>query len=47
LLGDPVARMALGRAAQAFAQSQHGATERTLDLLEPLLANSLRRVRAA
>jgi 3-deoxy-D-manno-octulosonic-acid transferase len=37
LLADPQARARLGRAAQQFVQSQQGATERTLTLLDGLL----------
>jgi 3-deoxy-D-manno-octulosonic-acid transferase len=37
LLGDPAAQKALGEAARQFVQSQQGATERTLELLEGLV----------
>src|SRR5262249_39539570 len=38
LLGDAARRAALGRAAQAFVLAQEGATERTMDALDELLA---------
>jgi 3-deoxy-D-manno-octulosonic-acid transferase len=40
LLQDASARMALGQVAREFVLSQQGATERTLDLLEPFLFSS-------
>ncbi len=46
LLEDPAARLALGTAARAFVQSQQGATERTLDLLDQLMARTLDRIAA-
>ncbi len=47
LLADPAARQALGEAARAFVQSQQGATERTLDLLDALLDHTAPRAHAA
>jgi 3-deoxy-D-manno-octulosonic-acid transferase len=37
LLGDPARRQALGRAAQAIVEANHGARERTLDAITALL----------
>jgi 3-deoxy-D-manno-octulosonic-acid transferase len=47
LLGDHLARASLGRNAQAFVQSQQGATDRTLTLLEELIAANPHCSRAA
>jgi 3-deoxy-D-manno-octulosonic-acid transferase len=43
LLRDPEERLRLGKAAQRFVLSQQGATERTLHLLDDLLAAGKRR----
>ena len=37
LLTDPDRRLAMGKAAHQFAEQQHGATERTVRLLAPLV----------
>jgi 3-deoxy-D-manno-octulosonic-acid transferase len=42
LLDDEVARAKLGAAARHFVRSQQGATQRTLDLLAPLLGEARR-----
>ncbi len=47
LLSAPDSRRRLGQAAQAFVVSQQGATERTLDALEPLLGIVGESIRAA
>jgi 3-deoxy-D-manno-octulosonic-acid transferase len=47
LLQDESARGMLGQAAREFVMSQQGATERTLDLLEPILRASKPTARAA
>lgn len=47
LLRDPAARAELGARAQAFVQSQQGATERTMDLLANLLRASEQPAQAA
>jgi 3-deoxy-D-manno-octulosonic-acid transferase len=47
LLGDPARRAQLGEAARLFVQSQQGATERTLVLLDELIAPAAQKARAA
>jgi 3-deoxy-D-manno-octulosonic-acid transferase len=47
LLGDPARRAQLGEAARLFVQSQQGATERTLILLDALIAPAAQKARAA
>ena len=47
LLGDPACRAQLGEAARLFVQSQQGATERTLVLLDALIAPAAQKARAA
>ena len=47
LLSDSEQRLRFGEAAQRFVLSQQGATERTLDVLDRLLAAPSRRARAA
>jgi 3-deoxy-D-manno-octulosonic-acid transferase len=47
LLADHAARARLGEAARRFVESQQGATERTVDLLERLLPDAERRELAA
>lgn len=42
LLGSASVRAALGQAAHTFVASQHGATQRTLDALEPLFTEKAR-----
>ena len=40
ILSNPPRRQAMGEAGSRFAQSHRGATERTMDLLTPLLRTS-------
>jgi 3-deoxy-D-manno-octulosonic-acid transferase len=47
LLGDTAARLKMGQAAKTFVQTQQGATERTLTLLDRLIGPSASRARAA
>jgi 3-deoxy-D-manno-octulosonic-acid transferase len=47
LLADPEERRAAGKAARAFVLAQQGATERTLELLDRLLARRSESNRAA
>jgi 3-deoxy-D-manno-octulosonic-acid transferase len=47
LLGSPEERALLGRAGRLFVLSQQGATERTIDLLTPLLEQTSRPRKAA
>jgi 3-deoxy-D-manno-octulosonic-acid transferase len=47
LLGDPAERARMGDRARAFVHQQQGATDRTLALLDPLLASVTARPRAA
>jgi 3-deoxy-D-manno-octulosonic-acid transferase len=47
LLADPSRRVALGRAAHRFVQSQHGATARTVELLDRLLPAATRGIAQA
>jgi 3-deoxy-D-manno-octulosonic-acid transferase len=42
LLGDPARRSELGRLAQRLVKENRGATERTLQLLTPILSNPAR-----
>ncbi len=40
LLADPIRCLTMGQIARQFAEQQHGATERTIQLLAPLIRNS-------